>query len=40
MLTRSTRSLFYDWFESGTTDTDSIDVLMVPSILYLRGKAL
>jgi len=31
---------FYDWFESGMADTGSIDVLMVPSILYLRGKRL
>ena len=31
---------FYDWFESGMADTDSNDVLMVPSILYLRGKRL
>ena len=31
---------FYDWFESGMAGADSIDVLMVPSILYLRGKRL
>ncbi|MEI6067378.1 MAG: glycosyltransferase family 2 protein [Methylococcaceae bacterium] len=31
---------FYDWFEAGKVDTDSVDVVMVPSILYLRGKRL
>lgn len=31
---------FYDWFESGMAGDDSIDVLMVPSILYLREKRL
>ena len=31
---------FYDWFESEMTKTDSLDVLMVPSILYLRGTRL
>ncbi|MDD5276533.1 MAG: glycosyltransferase family 2 protein [Methylovulum sp.] len=33
---------FYDWFESevGLAVTGSIDVLMVPSILYLRSKRL
>jgi glycosyltransferase involved in cell wall biosynthesis len=31
---------FYDWFESGMAEKDSIDVWMVPSILYLRGKRL
>jgi len=31
---------FYDWFESGMGGTDTLDVLMVPSVLYLRGKRL
>jgi len=31
---------FYDWFESEVFSKDSIDVMMVPSILYLRGKRL
>ena len=31
---------FYDWFESGIRGSDAIDVVMVPSILYLRGKRL
>jgi glycosyltransferase involved in cell wall biosynthesis len=31
---------FYDWFESGMPGHESIDVLMVPSILYLREKRL
>ena len=31
---------FYDWFKSGMADAGSFDVLMVPSILYLRGKRL
>ncbi len=31
---------FYDRFESEFAHTDSFDVLMVPSILYLRGKRL
>lgn len=31
---------FYDWFETRMADNESIDVMMVPSILYLRGKRL
>jgi len=31
---------FYDWFEAKLSETHGIDVLMVPSILYLRGKRL
>lgn len=31
---------FYSWFESGMADAGEFDVLMVPSILYLRGKRL
>lgn len=31
---------FYNWFESQIAASDSIDVVMVPSILYLRGKRL
>jgi glycosyltransferase involved in cell wall biosynthesis len=31
---------FYDDFEAKWVNSDSIDVLMVPSILYLRGKRL
>lgn len=31
---------FYDWFESEVSKTENIDVMMVPSILYLRGKRL
>jgi len=31
---------FYQHFESAMVNDDSIDVLMVPSILYLRGKRL
>lgn len=31
---------FYDWFEAKLSETQGIDVLMVPSILYLRGKRL
>jgi glycosyltransferase involved in cell wall biosynthesis len=31
---------FYDWFESKLSATKAIDVVMVPSILYLRGKRL
>jgi glycosyltransferase involved in cell wall biosynthesis len=31
---------FYEWFESDIRASDSIDVVMVPSILYLRGKRL
>jgi glycosyltransferase involved in cell wall biosynthesis len=31
---------FYDRFESEIADSDALDVLMVPSILYLRGKRL
>lgn len=31
---------FYDEFESKWNANDSMDVLMVPSILYLRGKRL
>lgn len=33
-------STFYDWFEAKIAGTDSFDVIMVPSILYLRGKRL
>jgi len=29
---------FYNWFEAGIANSDALDVLMVPSILYLRGK--
>ncbi len=31
---------FYEWFESEITALDSIDAVMVPSILYLRKKRL
>jgi len=31
---------FYDWFDVEVSKTESIDVIMVPSILYLRGKRL
>jgi len=31
---------FYDRFDSGSLQTEVIDVLMVPSILFLRGKRL
>lgn len=31
---------FYDWFESDIAGSDALDVLMVPSILYLRGQRL
>lgn len=31
---------FYAWFESGMADAAAVDVLMVPSILYLREKRL
>ncbi len=31
---------FYEWFESDIRASDSVDVVMVPSILYLRGKRL
>lgn len=31
---------FYAWFESEIAASDSIDVVMVPSILYLRKKRL
>jgi len=31
---------FYNWFESQVSSSDSVDVVMVPSILYLRGKRL
>ena len=31
---------FYDWFESKIVNSDALDVLMVPSILYLRGTRL
>ncbi|CAI8855376.1 glycosyltransferase family 2 protein [Methylocaldum szegediense] len=31
---------FYNWFESYIASSDSVDVVMVPSILYLRGKRL
>ncbi|ASF45719.1 glycosyltransferase family 2 protein [Methylovulum psychrotolerans] len=31
---------FYAWFESGMAGIASVDVLMVPSLLYLRGKRL
>lgn len=31
---------FYAWFDSGMAGSASMDVLMVPSILYLRGKRL
>jgi glycosyltransferase involved in cell wall biosynthesis len=31
---------FYEWFESDIRASDSIEVVMVPSILYLRGKRL
>jgi glycosyltransferase involved in cell wall biosynthesis len=31
---------FYDWFESEIMASDSVDVVMVPSILYLRGQRL
>ncbi|MDT4288684.1 glycosyltransferase family 2 protein [Methylomonas sp. MO1] len=31
---------FYDWFEAKLSETTAIDVLMVPSVLYLRGKRL
>lgn len=31
---------FYDWFEAGMAGQEAIDVLMVPSILYLRGQRL
>jgi len=31
---------FYAWFEADVATTESIDVVMVPSILYLRGKRL
>jgi glycosyltransferase involved in cell wall biosynthesis len=31
---------FYNWFESQIAGLDSTDVVMVPSVLYLRGKRL
>ncbi|MCX7114223.1 MAG: glycosyltransferase family 2 protein [Proteobacteria bacterium] len=31
---------FYEWFESEVAESDSSDVILVPSILYLRGKRL
>ncbi|WP_292435371.1 glycosyltransferase family 2 protein [Methylobacter sp.] len=31
---------FYNWFEGQMAGTDSIDVVMVPSILYLKEKRL
>ncbi len=31
---------FYRWFETSLPDRQAIDVLMLPSILYLRGKRL
>lgn len=31
---------FYDWFEANPAELDAMDVLMVPSVLYLRGKRL
>ncbi|MDO8843610.1 glycosyltransferase family 2 protein [Methylicorpusculum sp.] len=31
---------FYDWFEDEMTRNDELDVIMVPSVLYLRGKRL
>lgn len=31
---------FYDWFEAHADAPDSFDVLMVPSVLYLREKRL
>ncbi len=31
---------FYEWFEAKMINDDSLDVLMVPSVLYLRGKRL
>jgi len=33
-------SAFYDRFEAEMAGSDALDVLMVPSILYLRGKRL
>lgn len=31
---------FYDWFDLEGVDDDSVDVWMLPSVLYLRGKRL
>jgi glycosyltransferase involved in cell wall biosynthesis len=31
---------FFDWFESDFVGTDSCDAVMVPSVLYLRGRKL
>ncbi len=31
---------FYDWFEAELECNDTLDVVMAPSILYLRGKRL